>query len=285
MILAYHGATHMTSGLETDLRVTAQAGFKGIELWATKIDDYLEKHSISDLRKLFKTYNVEASSINSIEFIAFRGKDFKKIKMRCEQLSFIAGYINCPFIVVVPSPTSYALTAKSSELSPPWEKVIDEYVKVLRVLSDIAKPHGVSLAFEFIGFGWCSVRTPRACYEIVKAVNRKNVGLNFDACHFYAGGGELDEIKALDPKRIITFHINDLEDVPKEQISDSRRLLPGKGIVPLDRICKALKDIKYDGLCSIEIFRDEYWKWDPLKLAKQARKSSLEILSKYFKVE
>jgi 2-keto-myo-inositol isomerase len=140
------------------------------------------------------------------------------------------------------------------------------------------------LALEFLGFAWCSVRTPRGAYEIVQKTERSNVGMNFDACHFFGGGGEYDEIDRLDPSRIYTFHINDMENVPKEAITDSRRLMPGRGIIPLGNICRRLKRIGYDGACAIELFRQEYWAWDPYDLAVQARKASLEILSPHFTV-
>ncbi len=41
MKLAFHGATTMTSDLETDIAITARAGFKALEIWATKMDRYL----------------------------------------------------------------------------------------------------------------------------------------------------------------------------------------------------------------------------------------------------
>ena len=40
MKLAYHGATHMKSDLETDITVSRKAGYKALEVWAAKIDDY-----------------------------------------------------------------------------------------------------------------------------------------------------------------------------------------------------------------------------------------------------
>ena len=82
MRVAFHGATTMTSDLETDVRVTANAGFKALELWATKVDKYLETHSVDELKALLANNNVAPMTFNSIEFIAFRGSDFEQIKAR-----------------------------------------------------------------------------------------------------------------------------------------------------------------------------------------------------------
>ncbi|MFQ5854774.1 MAG: sugar phosphate isomerase/epimerase family protein [Anaerolineae bacterium] len=276
MQLGFHGATTMTSDLETDVAASAQAGFSALELWAAKVDAFLDTHPLSDLKALLENSGVAPMSINSIEFIAFRGDEYPQIQARCRELSEIAQAIGCPMVVVVPSPTP--------DRNTPWEAIVDEHVKVLRDLSDIAGQHGVRLAFEPLGFGWCSVRTPRGAWEIVQKTGRDNVGLVIDCAHVYGGGGLLSEIESLDPARIFAFHLDDLEDVPKEAITDARRLLPGLGVVPLAAICSRLRAIGYDGPCSIELFRPEYWEWDPNELAMKARVAALEVLAPYFQV-
>lgn len=277
MKLGFHGATTMTSDLQTDVVVSAHAGFKALELWAAKVDHFLAGHSLAELRALLLDHDVAPLTLNSIEFIAFRGAEFSQIKARCHQLGQIAQAITCPTIVVVPSPTP------SRQI--PWTEVVEEHVRALRDLSDIAGQYGVKLAFEFLGFGWCSVRTPRGAYEIVQKTGRENVGMVIDAAHFYGGGGLLSEIEQIEPAHLFAFHLDDVEDTPKEEITDATRLLPGLGVVPLAEICTRLKGIGYDGPCSIELFRPEYWVWDPKVLAVEVREAALKVLSPYFEVE
>jgi len=277
MKLAFHGATTMTSDLETDVSITAGAGFKALEVWTEKMDRYLNSHRLDDLIALFVNHSVKPLALNSIEFIAFRGSEYAQIQARLHELGRIAQAIGCPTIVVVPSP----LPAR--DLS--WSDVVNEYVQVLRNLSDIASQYNVRLSFEFLGFGWCSVRTPRAAFEIVQKCDRDNVGMTVDAAHFYGGGGLISELDQLDPARVFAFHLDDLEDTPKEAITDATRLLPGLGIVPLNDICTHMKQIGYDGSCAIELFRPEYWDWDPQQLAIRAREAALKVLSPYFEIE
>jgi 2-keto-myo-inositol isomerase len=73
--------------------------------------------------------------------------------------------------------------------------------------------------------------------------------------------------------------------LPKEAITDAKRILPGQGVIPLDDICQRLKNVGYDGDCSVELFRPEYWEWDPNELAVQVRDSAMKVLSPYFEVE
>jgi 2-keto-myo-inositol isomerase len=277
MRLGFHGATSMTSDLETDVTATAHAGLKALELWAGKIDAYLAAHSPADLKALLAEHGVAPMSINSIEFISFRGDEYPQIRARCRALCEIAQAIGCPTIVVVPSPTPSRETT--------WDEIVEEHVTVLRDLGDLAAGYGLRLSFEFLGFGWCSVRTPRGAWEIVQKTGRENVGLTVDCAHLYGGGGLLEELDALDPAHIFAFHLDDLEDLPKEAITDARRLLPGLGVIPLDDICRRLKARGYDGDCSVELFRPEYWEWDPRELAIQARDAALRVLSPHFEVQ
>jgi 2-keto-myo-inositol isomerase len=277
MRLGFHGATSMTSDLETDVMATAHAGLKALELWAGKMDEYLADHSLGDLKDLLVEQDVAPMSINSLEFIAFRGDEYPQIKARCRELCQMAQAIGCPTIVVVPSPTPSRETT--------WEEIVEEHVKVLDDLSDIAAEYGVRLSFELLGFGWCSVRTPRGAWEIVQKTGRDNVGLVVDCAHLYGGGGLFDEIDAIDPAHIFTFHLDDLEDLPKEAITDAKRLLPGLGVIPLADICQRLQKLGYNGDCSVELFRPEYWEWDPKELAIQVRNSAMKVLSPYFEVE
>jgi 2-keto-myo-inositol isomerase len=238
------------------------------------MDRCLENHPLADLRALLADHDIQPLALNSIEFIAFRGGDYARIQARLHALGRIAQAIGCPTVVVVPSPLP--------EREMQWNTVVDEYVTVLRDLGTIARLYEVRLSFEFLGFGWSSVRTPRAASEILQRTGRENVGMTLDAAHFHAGGASLDELDRLDPARIFAFHVNDLEDTPREAMTDATRILPGMGVIPLSEICSRLRHIGYSAACTIELFRPEYWGWDPLELAIQARSAAIGVLSPYF---
>ncbi len=277
MLLGFNGATTMKADLPADISAAAAAGFKALEIWAEKMDRYLTQHSLDDLNTLFTQHRLQPVSINSIEFITFRpAEEYEQIKARCHELCIRADGLGCDKIVVVPSPTP--------EGGADWTEIKAESVNVLRDLATIAEPYGVQLAFEFLGFGWCSVRTLAQCWEIVNEVNRPNVGLVIDTCHFHAGSSAPSSIEAVDPRKILIFHINDVEERPRESIEDAHRLLPGEGVIPLDDILSPLKEIGFDGLCSIELFRPEYWELDPQELAKRARAATITVLEPHFEV-
>ena len=272
MKIALNGATTMKADLPTELQAAKSAGFDYVEIWAAKLRNFLKERSTKELKDLFAESGLEPLSINSIEHITFRDATaYESIKKECEELSKIAAAVGCPCIVVVPGPLPKGGASR--------ESVISESIRVLNELCDISAEHGVSLAFEFLGQTDCSVPTLDLATEIVRAVNREDLGLVIDSFHFYAGNSTLAMIEALDPALIQIFHINDAEDLPREQLEDRHRLLPGLGILPLKQMISAFRKIGYDKVASVEIFRPEYWERDPFALARDAHAATKSVLA------
>ena len=271
MKLALNGATTMRADLVTDLEAAKAAGFDYLEIWAAKLRTFLKEKTTSELRDLFTGAQIPPLSINSIEHITFRdAQAYDRIKQECEELSGIAAAIGCKCIVVVPGPLPKGGATR--------EMVVAESVKVLTELCEIAAKHDVTLAFEFLGQPDCSVPALDLAAEIVREVGRSDLGVVIDSFHFYAGGSTVEMIEALDPKLIQIFHINDAEDLPREQLEDRHRLLPGLGILPLRELVSAFRRIGYDKVASVEIFRPEYWERDPFALARDARAATERVL-------
>lgn len=264
MKIALNGATTMHADLETDIRAAHAAGYDLIEIWKSKLIDFFENNSTHDLIRLLDEASLEPWSINSIEHITFRTpEDYAAIKDECERLCQIASEINCPYIVVVPG--------KLPPNGATKDEIVAESVRVLNELGDIARHHGVGLAFEFLGQTDCSVRTLDLAKEIVEAINRPEIGVVIDTFHFYAGNSTWEAIDSLDPTKLFIFHINDAEDLPKEQLTDAHRLYPGAGILPIREMKEHFDKIGYNRMVSVEIFRPEYWQQDPFDVAHKAK--------------
>jgi 2-keto-myo-inositol isomerase len=272
MKLALNGATTMKASLVEDIRAASAARFDYLEIWASKLRKFLISSTTSELKALFDEHKLKPYSINSIERITFRDAEaHAQLLEECEELCRIAASIDCPYIVVVPSPLPVGKTQAD---------VMEESTRVLTELGRLAEGHGVALAFEFLGQTSCSVQRLDEAQEIVKRVALTNVGLVIDSFHFYAGGSSINSIDALDPQKLFIFHINDAEDLPREQLEDKHRLLPGLGILPLKEMLTALRRIGYDRAVSVEIFRPEYWERDALELAREARAATERVLAR-----
>jgi len=270
MELGLNGATTLKADLATDIAVAGKAGFDFIEIWAAKLLGYLDRGGLPALRRDLRRAGVTPATLNSVERITFNDPSgHVRMLEEFQRLCRVAEAIGCETVLVVPSPRPNGVTDSAIER---------ESVRVLRELSRLAKPHGVRLAYEFLGFADCTVNSLAQCARIVEKVARPNVGLVLDTFHFFAGGSTLASIRRVDPRCIFMVHINDVERAPRRKMHDALRLYPGKGILPLKAILRELKAIGYAGKVSVEIFRPQYWARAPLRVAREARAASLDLL-------
>ena len=271
MQIAFNGATTMTADLETDIRAAAAAGYDLIELRSNKLYEFLETRSVVDLKSLLGEAGIGVLSINTLEHITWRSnEDYSAIKEECHKLSEISAAISCPYVLSVPGALRQGPKTE--------DETIEESVRVLNELAEISEPHGIKLGFEFLGEAGNSVQTLDLGSKIVNLVGRDSVGNVMDTYHFYAGGSSFEAIDRLDPKKLFIFHINDAEDLPKEQLNDSKRLYPGLGILPIKEMKEHLDGVGFEGPVSVEIFRPEYWEQDPFVVARNAKEATERVL-------
>ena len=88
-----------------------------------------------------------------------------------------------------------------------------------------------------------------------------------DTFHYFKSRVSIEEIAAIPIEKLLIVHVNDCEDLPREELRDSNRLYPSLGIIPLKGMLGAIKRNGYQGYLSVEIFREEYWKDDPLTIS------------------
>ena len=93
-----------------------------------------------------------------------------------------------------------------------------------------------------------------------EAADHPNAGYMIDTFHGYKAGLTAADIAGLRAEKLFIVHINDCEDLPREQLTDANRLYTGLGIIPLNDYLWSLKGLGYDGFLSVEIFREEYWR-------------------------
>ncbi|HEY6407742.1 MAG TPA: sugar phosphate isomerase/epimerase [Ktedonobacteraceae bacterium] len=268
MRLGFNGATTQTADLATDIRIAGQAGYDVIELRDGKLEQFLAQGSLDDVRRMLREAGVAAWTINAIDRVGVDGTvGTARAVARCRELSRYAQAIECPWVLVVPGPTEGRTDAQ----------VTSDTVATLREMADAAAEFGVGLAFEFMGFTWAAVRGVAGAWAIVQEANRPNLGIVVDTAHFYAGNSTLESIREVDPKRLVVLHINDVEDVAKPDITDSHRLYPGEGVIPLQDILGAVRATGWDGVLSVELFREEYWQQDPLTVAREAKARTVAV--------
>jgi 2-keto-myo-inositol isomerase len=277
MKVAFNQATTMKySTLQKDLELCEKYGYDFIEIRLDKLKDYLREHTAEELKSFFETNRIKPYAFNALEFVTFRDK--AGYQQTIEDLQFlcqIGEALACKTIIVVPTFDIGDYTRS---------QIKEETARVLHELAELAQPYGVRLALEFCGYPNCSVNTFGQAYDIVKEVNRDDVGIVLDCFHFHAMNSRIQDLRNADPTKIFVFHIDDCEDLPVGALRDHHRVWPGEGAIDLESILRTLKEIGYQEMVSIELFRPEYWEWDVERAIRVAKETTENIVRKYFEI-
>jgi len=267
-----NGATTMPYPLEEDIRSAAEAGFEGVELWVSKVERYLKKRSVEDLKEALGQRGLKVASLCPYGLGAFSEKA-EENRERMRKAAEFAGAIGCPVLLVCP------------DAPPPGMGEAEAFRKAgeeAKRLGEICADYGVSIALEPLG-GHPFVPGPREALKIVEEADHPDVKLMMDTFHYYKSAVPLEDIAAISVELLALVHINDCEKRPREELTDGHRLWPGEGVIPLEDMIGAIARNGYEGYLSVEIFREEYWKQDVDEISRRA-KASLDALLARLKV-
>lgn len=262
------------SDVKTDLQLCEKYGYDYIELRLDMLKEYFKENSIDDLKDFFENNNIKPFAFNSIENINFNTPEqwdqlLELFVFACETAQAIGN----PYLIVVPTVGEHVMNKNEKE-------VLEDSVKVLNELADIAEPYGVKLAFEPIGDNkWCC-NSLRQAHEIIQAVNRDSVGLTVDCINFYMHDkcADLEYITKIPAEKLFVYHINDCEDLPLGILDHPDRIMPGEGVIPVADITDRVKKTGYNTVASLELFRPEYYKMDPEDVIKMGAEKTKPFL-------
>lgn len=243
-------------GIEKYIDIAARAGYECIEPWIGDLKAYVEKGgTLRSLKKLLD--DSKLSAVNAIGFAPWMTDDDEQRKagftqMR-EEMEIMAA-LGCPRI---------AAPAAGVKSAPDLFKVGERY----RELLDLGRQTGVRPQLEIWG---ASVfhHIGQAMMAIAVA-NDPDARILPDVYHLFRGNSGFENLKMIDGNVIEVFHMNDYPgDIPREQMEDKDRIYPGDGVAPLKQIVADLKAMEGEKILSLELFNRDYWKQDPLAVAK-----------------
>jgi sugar phosphate isomerase/epimerase len=138
-------------------------------------------------------------------------------------------------------------------------------------LADFADGLGVEMAFEN---GPTNMMTPTETINVVRAANRRNVGVCLDTGHVNVGGTvkPADAIREVGPL-LRTLHLHD------NNADGDFHLAPGMGSIDWVAVGQALRDVAYSGTFNLELPPADWNSEDAWK----TMKDSVSFLSRVFK--
>lgn len=246
-------------GLQGYIEIAAKAGYDGVELWISDIQDYLKKgNTIQSLAALMSARKIKAE--NLISFTAWMSDDEDKRKAALVQLEEemkLMAALGCRRIAAPP-----AGVEKGEPLD--FQKAGMRYREILA----LGRKYNVMPQLEFWGASGTLYNLGQAL-AIAAAANDADARILPDVYHLFRGGSGFNGLKLVNGKAIEIIHINDYpRDKPVDEQNDSDRVYPGDGTAPLKQILSDLKAIGGTKVLSLELFNETYWKQDALTVAK-----------------
>lgn len=261
--------------LIADLEACEANGYDYIEIRFDCIRDYLRTNTLQDLADWFANHNLKPWAYNTLIFFNQRDEAGKKeIDDEVDFIIEVCNAIGMKMLITVPTLDVGHLTI---------DEIKEEAVERLQHIADKVAPHGIRVSLEFLGTPNCSINLFDTAYDIVLATGRNNVGVTLDTFHFHTMGSNWSALEAADPKRIFAFHLNDSENLPIGSLNDTHRLWPGDGCIDHERIFSILDKLGWDGVCTIEEFRPDYYELSHTENVRIAKEKTQAVIDKYWK--
>ncbi|UVC29188.1 sugar phosphate isomerase/epimerase [Pantoea sp. SOD02] len=226
---------------EEKLRAARAAGFEQVEIWRDDV-----QASTPQLAKQLQLGFTNVQVLRDFTGAPDRERQQKREELR--QFIQIAQTIGCDTIQAPASTREDCVASR-----------IDED---LRWMASEAARYNMRIMYE--PMAWCSVdNTLPLAWERLQRLDQPNIGLVVDLFHICALGGDASQLDGIPADRIYEVQLCDMAEMPpqdKQPLSEyarHQRLLPGDGIIEVERFVDKLKSAGYSGPVGIEVFNDK----------------------------
>jgi len=244
--------------IKQQVRIAAEAGYAGIELWFKDIEAYLANGgTIGDLRAYVRDTGI--TIVNAIAFFTWADADEAtraRGLVQAEREMRLLAELGCQAVAAPP----YGDVAMVS-----LEAMAGHFAR----LAQLAQGIGVEPYLEFWGRASKLSRLSEALFIAIES-GLPNVKILLDPFHMYTGGSALHSLSYLNGANIGIVHVNDYPAIPaRQQIADSDRVFPGQGIAPTHELAGLLDRAGYRGYLSLEVFVESYGTESALEVARR----------------
>lgn len=229
------------------IKVSAEAGYDGIELWMKDILHYLEAGGTPEAIKDYLEEH-EVALVNAITFFKWSdsNEEIRKAGLQqAEEEMSILKRLGCRAVAAPP-------TGDVVNVS------LEAMAKNFAQLTQIAENNGIEVYLEFWGMADTLSTLSEAMYVAMES-GLPDVKILVDFFHMYTGASSLESLDYVKRQHVGIIHVNDYPATPsRETITDSDRVFPGDGLLPTEKITDYLTAIQYDGYLSLELFIENY---------------------------
>ncbi|MFQ5973661.1 MAG: sugar phosphate isomerase/epimerase family protein [Alphaproteobacteria bacterium] len=251
------------AALEEKFRLAAQAGFTGLELWGREVDGH--PSAPKTINRLARRYGLVIEGMcPEPDLYRWHHQWDADLERDLEARLPLYAAIGAHYLV---------LPVLSED------GTLEDTAENLDRAARIAAKHGLRVGLEPIGHVRKLARVTDAL-EIVRQLGG-NTGIVLDVFHFFRGGNDLEVLDELDPSLVRAVHLDDAQDIPREQLVGYRhRTYPGHGIFDVAGFCARLARIGYRGPYVIELLGDKVWAEEPGRVCATAYEAARRVLDR-----
>lgn len=245
--------------LEARVVIGGGLGFGSTSIGATELDKWIQSGTVPQLKALLDRNGIALANVWAGPLYHHENELWSKMveeaRPRFEAVVQLGGKQ-----IGINTPNRWPKAVTEFE----WDWLVAKY----RDYADILATYNLDLVLEYLGphcgrpRHWSVVQYSfidniNAALELVRRIDRTNVGLIVDVIHWWAGGGTFDDLAKV-KNMPLALHFFDLpHGITLETVEDTDRVLPGEGFVDLPRFLRILKENGFDGDVMPEILRAE----------------------------
>jgi sugar phosphate isomerase/epimerase len=249
-------ATTLPLSFADDVNTYADVGCTAMEVWLTKLEDHLDRHSAAETHRLLADRKMTlAAAAYQGGLLLSQGEQrkahydhFRRRLGLCQEFGIGTLLVVADFVEKV-EPVA-----------------LERAVVSLRQAAQWAGAFGVRLALEFRSSSTFCASLDTAL-ALVAQCSELNVGVNFDVFHYYTGPSKFEDLGLLTAQSLAHVQLCDLAGVPRELASDADRVLPGDGDFRLQPILDHFRALGYDGWVSLELQNPTLWQTNAVQVA------------------
>ncbi len=260
-------ATTLSTPFEVDVPTYALAGWSAVELWLTKLETYLQNHSVAEAKTLLVDHQLQpVAAASQGGLLLSQGLE------RSTHWDLFRSRLDLLRELVVP--TMIVAADFVTDLVP------EDYGRAVQSLAEageLAQAAQVRLAFEFQkGSKFCS--SLDTALALIAQAGAKNIGVCLDLFHYYTGPSKFEDLGYLSTANLAWVQACDLAGVPRELAGDGDRIFPGEGDFQLDPILDHLVTLGYEGYVSLEVLNPQLWSIAAERVVDAGRQSLERLL-------
>jgi sugar phosphate isomerase/epimerase len=262
MKLGFSSNAFKKYSLDQCIPLISRIGYSAVEILCDVPHAYPPQHQdVVGIRTLLSRHNLEVSNLNTFTLYAIQdtyhpswideATEMRQIRLQhtinCIEL---ASKLGCKNISTEAGGPFYEATNDKTVL-------IRRFMKEINVLSRFAEEHEVKVLLE--PEPGLLLETSKDFSSFIKRVKSDYIRLNFDIAHFYCT--REDPAEALYRLSDFIEHIH-LSDIANNRIHN--HLIPGQGSINFKAVFKALNDLGYSGVVTVELYP---YQEDPMSAA------------------